>query len=106
MFDPRRRRFLQTTAASAVGTGLLAGEAAIVVATPPHLAAFDAALTAAGIDVDTARVIETLISADADLTLSHILVDGWPHHGAFNTEIEGVVRRAAKSGRRVRIWWD
>ena len=97
---------LVASAATYLADGLLAGEAAIVVATPPHLAAFDAALTAAGIDVDTARVIETLISADADLTLSHILVDGWLHPGAFNTEIEGVIRRAAKSGRRVRIYGE
>ncbi len=86
--------------------GLLAGEAAIVVATPQHVAAFDAALIAVGVDVGAARMLGTLISIDAVDTLSLNLIDGWPDPGTFNTEIGGLIRQAAESGRRVRIYGE
>ena len=86
--------------------GLLAGEAAIVVATPAHTAAFESALTAAGVDVGAARARGALASADAERTLSETLVDGWPDPEAFKSGVGHLVRRAAESGRRVRIYGE
>ncbi len=92
--------------ATFLADGLLAGEAVIVVATPTHVAAFDTAMTASGIDVDAARVIGTLISIDADQALSLILVDGWSDPASFKAEIGGLIQRTAASGRRVRIYGE
>jgi hypothetical protein len=97
---------LISSAISFLFDGLLAGEAAIVVATPGHTAAFELALTAAGVDVGAARARGTLVSADAERTLSRTLVDGRPDHEAFNSEVGDLVRRAAESGRRVRIYGE
>ncbi|MGZ4740020.1 MAG: MEDS domain-containing protein [Ilumatobacteraceae bacterium] len=97
---------LVASVATFLADGLRAGEAAIVVATPAHVEAFDTAITALGIDVDAARVAGTLISVDVDDALSRILIDGWSDPAAFKTEIAGLIRRAAASGHQVRIYGE
>jgi anti-sigma regulatory factor (Ser/Thr protein kinase) len=86
--------------------GLLIGEVAIVVATPEHAEAFDAALRAAGVDVEAARMRGDLICADADQTLSQTLVGGWPDPEALAAGAVDLVRRATESGRRVRLFGE
>ena len=86
--------------------GLRAGEAAIVVATGAHTAAFEAALTEAGVDVGAARARGALVTADAERTLSQTLVDGRPDPEALKSGVGELVRRATESGRRVRIFGE
>jgi hypothetical protein len=96
---------LVASVATYLADGVRAGEAAIVVATPAHVAALDAAMTASGLDVDEAGAIGTLIRVDADQALSRLLVDGWPDRVVFSAEIGTLIRRAA-SGRPMRIFGE
>jgi hypothetical protein len=86
--------------------GLLAGEAAIVVATPAHLVALEIAMTAAGVDVVAARTLGTLVTADAAQTLSRVMPNGLPNARTFESEVGELVRRTVGSGRRLRIYGE
>ena len=97
---------LIASVSSYLADGLLAGEAAIVVATPGHLAALEAALTAAGVDVVTARSVESLVTADAAQTLSRVMPAGRSDVEAFESEVGELVRRTVASGRRLRIYGE
>lgn len=84
-----------------------AGDIAIVVATPAHLAAFEAALTDGGVDVAAARSGGSLVSVDAADTLSQLLVSrGGPDPAAFDAIVGGLVRCAAGTGKQVRAYGE
>src|SRR4029079_9935400 len=68
-------------------------ETAMVVATRPHLAAFEAAFVEAGIDPDRARSEERLITLDSSEARHTVIVDDWPDAEAFAAELGGVVPR-------------
>jgi anti-sigma regulatory factor (Ser/Thr protein kinase) len=82
--------------------GLCAGEVAIVVATAPHIAAFEAALRALGVDVDAHIARATLLRLDVARVLSDVMGSEGPDVDAFDDVIGSLVRQAAASGRRVR----
>jgi hypothetical protein len=97
---------LIASVAKFLADGLLAGEAAIVVATPAHLAALEVAMTATGVDVAAARSIGSLVTADAELTLSRVMPAGRSDVEAFESEVGELVRRTVASGRRLRIYGE
>src|SRR5712691_3075698 len=85
-----------------VGTGLAAGEAAIVIATPLHREQLDARLRADGVDLATACAQGQYVALDAAETLAQLMIDGWPDAQRF-AEVVGdiIVRTCAPLGR----WW-
>jgi hypothetical protein len=83
-----------------------AGEVAIVVATEDHRRGFEARLRAEGVDPVAARAGGTLLSLDAAETMALFMVDGRIDHDAFHEVIGGIVRGAARSGRRVRAYGE
>ena len=85
---------------------LNSGETAMVVATRPHLAAFEAAFVEGGIDLDRARSEERLITFDATEALHSIVVDDWPDPEAFAAELGGVVPRLVETGRPLRVYGE
>jgi anti-sigma regulatory factor (Ser/Thr protein kinase) len=89
-----------------LGDGLRADETAIVVATDAHTAAFEAALSARGIDVADARARGAFVSFDASLTLSKFSTGGEMDADAFDTVVGGIMRDAARSGRPVRAYGE
>lgn len=86
--------------------GLLGGDAVIVVAAPEHVAAFEAAINSAGIDVGLARDTGMLVIADAAEVLSANMIDGHLDPDRFATVTGGLVAGALESGRRVRIYGE
>jgi PAS domain S-box-containing protein len=86
--------------------GLATGEAAIVIATPPHLEHLGQRLGAHGLDVATAGAQGQYVPLDAAQTLQTILVDGWPHERRFVEAIGGVVAGAGRRYPRVRIFGE
>jgi len=82
--------------------GLCAGEVAIVVATAPHIAAFETALRTLGVDVDAHVARGTFVRLDVARVLSEVMGAEGPDVGAFDDVLGSVVRQSAAAGRRVR----
>jgi anti-sigma regulatory factor (Ser/Thr protein kinase) len=86
--------------------GLEGDDVALVVATSDHASAFESTMVRAGIDVAQARSDQRLVILDADETLSRFMVDGWPKSSAFFAAFGGLIRGAADTGRRVRVYGE
>jgi PAS domain S-box-containing protein len=88
------------------GAGLMAGEAAIVIATPPHREQLDARLHAQGVDLATAYVQGQYVALDAAETLAQCMVDGWPDAQRFADVVGGVIARVGSQYPRVRAFGE
>lgn len=98
--------FLARAVTQFIGAGLLAGEAAVIIATPSHVRAFDARL-AATVDVAAARARDQLIVLDAEASLAGLLVDGRPDRERFLGWVNGILDRAQVAGHgRVRLFGE
>jgi hypothetical protein len=80
--------------------------AALVVATPAHRAAFEAALTASGVDVAGAVTAGSYVCFDAAELLASFMVDGVPDQASFQREVGAVLERMTASGRTLRIYGE
>ncbi|MES3022661.1 MAG: EAL domain-containing protein [Pseudomonadota bacterium] len=89
-----------------VREGLVLGEAAVVVATLPHLAALDERLGRHGVDLDAVRACGQYVPLVAEDTLAAFMVDGWPDDALFASEVKTVLTRAQSAGRRVRVFGE
>ncbi len=87
--------FLVDAVGAYIATGLSLGQAAIVLATEPHLRSFESAWTARGIDVAAARSSGKLILRDAAELLSGLMIDGWPDAQLFRSAMEALRKYAA-----------
>jgi anti-sigma regulatory factor (Ser/Thr protein kinase) len=85
---------------------VLDGDAIVVVATHAHREALQAALVAAGIDVEAAEDSGQLRVLDAAETLGLFMVDGLPDPHSFFEIIGGLVAVAGLSGRPVRVYGE
>lgn len=81
-------------------------DVALVVATSGHACAFESNMIQAGIDADQARSDQRLVVVDAEDALSRFMVDGWPRSSAFFAAFGGLIRGAAVTGRRVRVYGE
>lgn len=77
--------------ASFLAVPLLRGEAAVVIATPEHGAAFAAALVAAGVDIAAVRCEGRYLELDAAETLARLVTDGGPDAERFGPVVRSVV---------------
>jgi len=83
--------------------GLDTGEAAIVIATAPHLHALEARLQARRIDLVEARNDNRYIPFGAADAMDRFMVDGWPDASRFIAFLAPVLARArGPGGRKVR----
>ncbi len=89
-----------------IGDGLAAGEAGLVIATPEHREELERRLRAAGIDLDAARAASAYVTLDAAKTLAQLVVDGIPDPERFRELVGGEVARAARGGRRLRVFGE
>jgi signal transduction histidine kinase len=99
-------KFLLQALGDFIGTGLRAGEAAIVVATPEHRAGLADLLQGSGLDLDAAQATGQYVALDAAELLSQFVVDGMPEPGRFAEIFGGLVGQAATSGRPVRVFGE
>src|SRR5687767_7910219 len=99
-------RELTATVGAHLAAALLAGEVAVVLATPPHQTGIADALRAAGIDGWRAQARGELVIADAESTLAELMVDGAPDPAAFDAVVGGLVRAAGKTHRKVRAYGE
>jgi hypothetical protein len=85
---------------------LLAGNAAIVVATASHRDLFGRALMEAGIDLGEAQRCGRYIELDASEVLSTFMVECMPDGARFRATIGELVARAVEGPRDVRIYGE
>ena len=78
---------LFTTVGGFISEGLIAGQPAIVIATPPHTAAILQELSRRLIDVDHAKHIGDLVCLDAEETLATFMAGDTPNPGAFRKNV-------------------
>jgi len=98
--------FLTRAVTQFVGAGLLAGETAVIVATPPHIRALDAQL---GLQVDVAgvRARDQLLVFDAETCLAGLLVNGQLDREQFRGFVNAMLDRAEVAGNgRVRVFGE
>lgn len=89
-----------------LGAGLVAGETALVVATPEHLAAFERDLAAAGVDVASAKGAGRYVVLDAAELLDTFVVAGVPKAAMFRASVGALVEELVSAGRLVRIYGE
>ena len=83
-----------------IGEALLAGEAAVIVASEAHREEFVRRLRAMNIDVEAERAAGKLAVFDAAGTLAQLMVDGVPNPQLFRLIVGGVIGAACSRGPR------
>jgi signal transduction histidine kinase len=86
--------FLLDEVSGFLSTGLEAGHAGIVIATPQHRDGLKQRLNGFARDGDG------YIALDADTMLSRFMIDGWPDERLFEEALGNVIREAARNGTR------
>jgi len=89
-----------------VEAGLGVGEPAIVIATTPHLADIDAALSNNGVDMSLARARGSYLALDAADTLDAFMVHGSPDADRFRKVIAGTLDAVRVDGVPVRVFGE
>jgi hypothetical protein len=91
-----------------LATGFAAGEPAVVIATPDHLATFDRFLAGAGWDPQVIADAGLLLTLDAGETLALLFEDGELSGTAFERVVGGVIDRIAARfpERRIRAFGE
>ena len=88
-----------------LGSGLAAGEAAIMVATPGHRQAAEARL-AADLDVEGARVAGRYIALNAAELMSLVLIGGRPDPASLDLVVGSMIRRTLATAGAVRVFGE
>jgi PAS domain S-box-containing protein len=89
-------KYLISVLARFIGSAVGAGDAAIVIATPPHRTELAERLSARGIDVARAAEQGRYVALDAEQTLTQFMVGGWPDEARF-VEVMGEIVSHARS---------
>jgi len=98
--------FLLESLSDFIGTGLAAGDACVVVATPAHRAELGERLQSAGLDVTAAYASGQYVALDAAETLETFMAAGSPDSERFSAVIGAIVGQALERRQRVRIFGE
>ena len=83
-----------------IATALEAGDVAVAIATESHHDGLVQMLKARGVDVDSAILDGTYVPVGAAKSLSTFMVNGMPDSDQFFEIVGGLIRAAAKAGKR------
>jgi len=95
----RDERFLVEAVALFAALGIGKGEAVVLVATAPHLAAVEERLEAKGVGVEDVKAWGQLTVLEASELLSRLMVNGRPDATLFKSVVEPVIRKARGASR-------
>jgi PAS domain S-box-containing protein len=98
--------FLLQALSDFILTGLAAGDACIVVATPEHRAQLGERLQSAGVDVTAADAFGQYVALDAAETLATFMAAGSPDSERFKAVIGTIVGQASAGRQHVRIFGE
>ena len=88
------------------GTGFLANDSVVIIATSKHLDALNSRLRSQGFDLDARIAADQYIPIDAEDLLSILVVDGWIDENIFNSFITDIVNRAKQRNGKVRAFGE
>lgn len=94
---------LVSTVTTFLNDGLIAGEPALVIATPGHRLAFETALQAGLIDVVRAKRTGNLVMLDAEDMMGTFTVNGLPDQNAFERTFGSIMRQIQRGRARAPI---
>ncbi|MFP5234837.1 MAG: MEDS domain-containing protein [Acidobacteriota bacterium] len=89
-----------------IAEGLRLGEAAIVIATPAHVADLQKRLMAMDVDLTAAVLDDLLLTVDAETILSQFMLKQWPVEELFFALIGDLLKRAGAERRKVRAFGE
>ncbi|HWD41239.1 MAG TPA: PAS domain S-box protein [Fimbriimonas sp.] len=98
--------FLAKSVGRFMAEGLLAGEGALVVATPSHGAAIEAEIEELGIDLDSAKANGGYHLLDAEQSLARFMVNGTPDESLFREAIGPYIDRALSGRSGIRAFGE
>jgi len=98
--------YLTESVCDFIGTGLLHGEEAVVIATRAHRESLEIALSRKGLDLTAARVEGRYLTLDAASTLSGFMVDGDIDFALLEKTIADFGARRTNEGRPLRIYGE
>jgi PAS domain S-box-containing protein len=98
--------FLIESVCGFIGTAIVTGETAVIIATAAHRIAIEKELSSRGLDLTNARDKGKYICADAAEMLTQFMVDGSPDADRFHDVIGGTIARAAQGGKRIRAFGE
>jgi hypothetical protein len=81
-----------------IGTALMGGDVAIVIATDVHREGLAKRLTARGFDLSRALQWGRYVPLDASETLAKFMINGLPDPDKFHNHFAGIIERAAMAG--------
>lgn len=79
---------------------------AVVAATPHHIAAFDAELSARGVDIRKAREAGDIVTIDAEEMSTALTWEAGTDSLVLDASIGSTIRRAVSAGREVRVYGE
>jgi hypothetical protein len=88
------------------GTGFLANDSVVIIATSTHLDALNARLRSHSFDLNALIKGDQYIPIKAEDLLSILLVDGWIDEKIFNSFITDIVNRAKQRNGKVRAFGE
>jgi len=104
-FYENDRIFLNTLEGFA-GSGILAGESVIVIATSRHLQSLNERLLAQGFNLEDLQEANKYIPIEVNEVFAKILVNGWLDETAFNTYVVELINRAKHDNSNVRAFGE
>jgi hypothetical protein len=104
-FYDHEKSFLDTLEGF-VGSGLLAGENVIVIATRQHLDSLNSRLQGQGFDLIHLVATDQYVPLEATDTLNLFMVNDKPDKSLFDFHIKGLLRQATLNGKKVRAFGE
>ena len=98
--------FLADSVGGFIAPGIAAGEAAVLICTPDHLARFEETIESAGVNLAAAKAAGLYLGLDAQQTLDSFMVDGTPDPERFFSVVGGVLDGCSTGGRAVRAFGE
>lgn len=98
--------FLVQSVSKFISTGLMEGDATIILATQPHREGIEEQLKAEGLTLTVARARGKYMALDAATTLPQIMAGDSIDPVRFNKVIGNIIKQAAKGSRNVRVFGE
>jgi hypothetical protein len=89
-----------------VGSGLIAGDNIIIIATTEHLVALEDRLKKQGFDIDSLSSANRYNGLEAKEMLSGFMVNNWPDENLFFEFITTLLKRVQQNNRKVRAFGE
>ena len=89
-----------------VGSGLIAGDSIIIIATKEHLRAIENRLNKQGFNISALSLENRYMRLEAEEALQKFMIDGWPDEVLFFEFITSLLKKAQKNHCRVRAFGE